>query len=1139
LFLILALVLLPLLALLAGWAGLRSAAVRRAILARIATAVEKSFHLAITVDDFSLIGWTGVELTGVRLGAPGKAPLATAGHVRAAIDLFSLRRETAVVRSLEVYSPVIDLSAPLPQLPESEGPPGFEIRRIALHGGTVIGALPAPPVTEWLTRWRIDGIEARGAFRNGPWDLTVERSSTQVERPGFPPLSLRLSGQLAQKAAGGPVRIAALQADGDGLHLDGTGSLGFGEGAPMEAAFSTRIEPRLLVAGAPAGGLLAAQGDVRLPESAGRIALTAQDVPAELLRPYLERELFADLALAGTAADARADLALGPGTLQTVEGEAEATWKRGKRQLARMEGRVLPAAGNGLRLTFAGDLLPGRPGRRHVQGTLAAADWVSLAEGTAEDLRAELRTADVAASLAELRTLWPRLIPALPPEIPARGALIADLRLDGPLADPRASLQAEWKPDAEALIILQAEGRTSTWTGKAEAEVERVPISMLAGEGLLSGRLTLSGSPQAYETHLTAEATNFAYDPVRLDRLQIAADGLVRSAPLSWTGTAEVDGSGFDLPGTAQAAEVHLKVEDVAASATAVAGRLRLDAPRVDLPGAGSSIDSLHLEAEGDRREARILTLSGSFPEARTFEASGRALLEPLLDEADLDLSLIRPVDAVHSAELSASLRSGVVGISAPHLETAAGPANLRAIVPLGALRQIPQLAKALEGLPLELAPGPISLTLEAPDLDSERVLAALGLAARPEKVHAGLWTELAFEPASPAAGRGEIRLDGLRVESPDGRAVAEGPITAHLENGTLDVRPVHLIASGAGIENAGFDLQGRADLDRAWNPFTDDPKAVVRKVDVDAGGTLEAALLNPFLQGGVASGALTFTGKASGPLDDLQGDLHASGPGASFFWASPYATRIQSPEVSVSVRQSRWQIEKGRLLLNGGPVDLAGSGAPGEAAGLEAAFSGVRYRLDYGLSALLSGRLALRVPPEGRSQLTGRVTIDRALLDRDVDLDRELLAAFLLRTTRRAPRRAPCPRSISICRSRPATACASVTTWRTCGPPGSRSPSPAPWRTRSSGDGSTSIRAAFSSPTARPYGSTAAHFSSPAIRCSIRGSTCPPPARLRTRRSPGCAAPRARWHSSKGTSPGTPWPIRKNPPWRGPSRPA
>jgi len=1101
LFLILALVLLPLLALLAGWAGLRSAAVRRAILAKVAAAVEKGFGLALGADDFSLVGWSGIELSKVRLGAPGKAPLVTAERMRAGVDLFSLRRETAVVRSLEVFSPVIDLTAPFPTLPASEGPPGFEIRRIALHGGTVIGAPVAPPASEWLTRWRIDGIEAQGAFRNGPWDLAVEKAEARVERPGFPPLPLHLSGKFAQEAAGGPIRIADLVADGDGVHLDGSGSLGLEENAPMQAAFSARVEPRLLVAGAPAGGIVEARGDLRLPEAAGRVALTARDVPAELLRPSLDPQLFTDLALAGTVADARADLVLGPGSFEKVEGNAEAAWRRGPRPLARVEGRILPAATGStapLRLAFSGDLLPASPGRRHVQGTVAAADWAGLANGTAEDVRAELRTADVAAEIATLRSLWPRLIPALPPEIPARGALLANLRLDGPLADPKARLQAEWKPEAEARVVLEAEGRLGTWAGKAEATVERLPVGMVwgpsppgplshplppdrergnlagtavpgprqgdtgdvpplpaegrgwergpGGEGLLNAHLTLSGSPRAYATTLTADASRVSYAPylqsadslhleaagtlaapvlskgsggltydgtldltaaglftspnasdtVRLDHVQVATKGLFRSEPLSWTGTATVDATGLDVPGTAQAAEIHLRSEEVTASTTVASGRVWLDAPRIELPGAGTAIDGLHLEAEGDRREVRIVALTGSVPEGRTFSATGRALLEPLLAEADLELNLVRPVDAVRSVGLSASLRSGVIGLSVPRLETEAGPANLQATIPLGALHQIPQLAAALERLPLELTPGPIALTLDAPELDSERLLAALGMEARPERVQGGLWTELSFDPTAPAAGRGEIRIDGLRLEAPDGRARAEGPVSAHLENGVLEIRPVHLVASGGGIDGAGFDLKGRADLNRSWNPFTDEPAKAVRNVAFDAGGTLDAALLNPFLQGGVASGALTLQAQASGPLDGLQGDLHATGTGASFFWAAPYATRVQDPEVEVTLRDGRWRIVDGGMFLNGGPVQFAGGGAPGEPVALEAAFDRVRYRLDYGLTALLSGRLAFRMPSTGRSELTGRVTVDRALLDRDVDLDREVLAVFL-----------------------------------------------------------------------------------------------------------------------------------------------
>jgi outer membrane protein assembly factor BamA len=1047
-FLLLAVLLLPVLILIAGWASLQSGAVRRAVITRVATAVEQGFGVDLVVEDFSLIGWTGVELRGVRLGKPGAAPLVRAERVRARVDLFSLRRETAVVRSLEVFSPVIDLAAPFPEIPESEGPPGVEIRKIALHGGRVIGAPVEPPATEWITRWRIDGIEAVGTFDNGPWDLTVKEGVAHVERPGFPPLPVRLSGRFNQTVAGGNIRITDVRADGDGLRLEGSSQIG--DGGPIEVIASARVEPRLLVAGLPPGGLIEARGNFA-PPAEGTLALSARDLPAEALRPYLEPRLFADLSLAGTTADLRTDLAFGPETLERIEGDAAVSWRRGKQLLARVEARVLPTTPRGagpIRLTAQGDLLPDRPGKRHLEGVVTAPGWAGLADGTAENLRAEIRSADVAASLAELRSLWPRLVPALPPDLPVRGALTADLRLDGPLADPRARLQARWTPEAGAHVTLRAEGRPSTWTGRAEAEAERLPIAMLAkdGAGLLSGRLSLAGSPRAYETTLTADATAFAYPPyvqsvetlhvegagslepsgsaftgtlaldaaglfaspnasdtVRLDRVQVAADGAFRAAPLSWTGDMKVDGSGLEMPGTLQADTFHLEAEDVTASETVIAGHLQMDAPSIDLPGAGTSIQALHLEVEGDRREARILALSGELPEGRSFAATGRALLEPLLEEADLELRLVRPVDAVRSADLSASLRSGVVGLSVPRLDTEAGTATLRATIPLGALRQIPQLAAALDGLPFELTPGPIALTLEAPDLDSERLLAALGMEQRPEKVRGALWTELTFEPAAPLAGYGEIRLDQLRVESPDGRVAAEGPVTASLADGALEIRPVRLLVDGAGVEGAGVDLRGRADLNRSWNPFVDAPDRAVRNLAFDAGGTLEAALLNPFLQGGVASGALTFSASAKGPLDDLRGEVRASGPETSFFWAAPYATRVQRPEIVVSLREERWQIEAGKLLLNGGPVEITGSGglmaaagATGEPVAVEASFSGVRYRLDYGLTTQLSGRLNLRMPAEGRSLLAGRVTIERAVLNRDVDLDRELLATFL-----------------------------------------------------------------------------------------------------------------------------------------------
>lgn len=519
----------------------------------------------------------------------------------------------------------------------------------------------------------------------------------------------------------------------------------------------------------------------------------------------------------------------------------------------------------------------------------------------------------------------------------------------------------------------------------------------------VDGILAISGKAgPVFTGSTTLEATALDVpDYVRLETARLATDGTFQLAPPSFRGTAKLAGTGLDAPGKAQVPGFEATIEgNLAADLPAIQARIGLDAPKVLLVEPAIEISDLHLQAEADAREARISALSGSLPEDRTFAASGRLTLDPLLDEADLDLRLVRPVDAVHAAELSASLRSGVVGISAPRIETDAGPANLRATIPLGALEQIPALAEGLRGLPIERPAGPVVVRLEAPELDSQPLLAALGLDPRPERVRAGLLADLTFDPATPAAGRGEIRLDDLRVESPDGRVVAEGPVVARLGEGALEVLPVHLRIDGAGIEGAGLDLQGRAELDPRWRPFGeaggpgDPPGSLVTRLSAEAGGTLEASLLNPYLEGGIAAGTLTLQAKASGRPDDLTADVRASGQGASFFWPSPYATRIQDPEIALAWRQDRWTLQTGKAVWNGGTLDLAGNGGP-DGINLDLSLADVRYRVDYGLSTLLSGRLALRVPPgdDARSSLAGRITVDRGVLDRDVDLDREVLS--------------------------------------------------------------------------------------------------------------------------------------------------
>jgi outer membrane protein assembly factor BamA len=1036
-----ALVVLPLLLALAGLVALRSAAVRRSILTELTGYLQREYGLVLEAEDFDA-RWGGFSMDRLKVGAPGAAPLLTASRVDVAVDMRTLRSPVQVIRSLEIDDARLDLSAPVPKIPDT-GPPGFEIRRLVIKRGVIVGAPPEPPVSEYVRSWKVDEVEGGGSFVDGLWDLKIESSQVHVARPGFEPLALQASVQVEYRD-GQPVRISALRAAGDGLRLDGSGTVGL-EGTPLIVDFDIQAEPRLLVAGAPLGGSIRARGGLRLPEATGQIAIAARDVSAEVLRPYLEAGLFQDLSLAGTVADAQADVVLGPETLARVAGQGEATWRRQDRQLVRMDFGVAPGSSEAIRLTAEGDLLPDSPGRRHVRGAVEAAGWSDLASAAVEGIDAEVRLPDVKAALAEVRTLWPRLVPAIPKDLPVQGTLQADLRVSGDLSSPLAKVDATWVPEPGSRVHLKAEGRTATWTGSAKAEVENLSmgLSPLAGPaGHLSGTFDIAGSPRSYRTKVDADVVQAAYPPYldSLERARVTADGSLRLRPLTYTGTVNVDGSGLfarpnasdtarldtfklasdgafrmeplsykgrialdgtglDAPAMVRAQRFRLDGDGTFSQAlTPLSATARLDASGVELPSAPpavATLTDLHAELVGEGKQVRISSLSGSLPEGRTFAASGRFTVEPLLQEADLDLKLVKPVAPVREAEMTATLRNGTVELSAPKIDTDAGPASLHATVPLGALARIPALAEAVASLPIQPAAGEVSVEVQAPSVDSQTLLAALGVEPRPEWVRAGVSANLIFDPMAPAAGRGEVRIDGLTLESKDGRVAAEEPVIASLQGGRLELRPVRLRVESGEIGATSIDASGTADLDPAWNPFEDALAAVVRTVSGQAGGTLDAALLNPFLEGGEGSGSLSFKASASGPFDHLEAAFNADSTGemgASFVFPAA-AVQIESPTVSGRLSGESWSAD-GSARLNGG--GLAFGARPAEGGALVSLnLDSVPYRLEHGLTTRISGLLALQVPlplqDDSRMALDGTITVDRGVLVQDINLDREV----------------------------------------------------------------------------------------------------------------------------------------------------
>ncbi|HWM91307.1 MAG TPA: translocation/assembly module TamB domain-containing protein [Thermoanaerobaculia bacterium] len=1059
------LALIPLLAFLA----LRSAGIRHAVLDRIASWLRTEYGLVLQAEDFDL-RWDGFALDGVTIGALDAKPVFTAERVDVSMNMRTLRGPVRVIRKLEIDDPVLDLSAPIPKLPESdpEEPPGFRIDRLVLRRGSVVGPPPEPPLSDHVRSWRIDRIEGGGSFVDGTWEVSIESSRAHVERPGFPPLELQVGTQ-AEYKDGEPLWIAWVRATGDGLRLAGSASVSLEEEASSYAAFDVQVEPRLLAAGAPPGGSVRAKGELWLPDPAmGKVEVTARNVPAEVLRPYVDTALFEDLSLAGTVADAEADLELSP----EVEGDGKVSWKRGDRQLVRMDLEVKPGRKETIRLTAEGDLLPGSPGRRHVRGYLVASGWPDLASATAERIEAELRLPDVRLALAEIRALWPRLVPALPEGIPVQGSLEAHAWASGELLSLLAGVDARWVPEPGARVKLQAEGRPATWAGSAQVEMENLPLALVEQAGVVSGTVKLSGSPHSYRTTVDAEVIQASYPPYleRLERsritgegslalqplaytgtlnldgsglftrpnasstaqlasfqvesdgtfklermsyagrvsfsgagldgmalaeqLSLESDGTFRFEPLSYTGKVSLSGTGLDVPETVRAEQFTLNADGT--FAPTLAGDIRLDASAVEIPAAGATLVDLHAEASGDGREVRIASLSGSLPEGRTFSASGGFTVDPLLESADLDLRVVRPVDPIREAELTATLRNGVVELNAPRIDTDAGAASLRATVPLGALAQIPELAEALAVLPIKPAPGQVSIQAQAPAVDSESLFAALGMEARTERVRGGVSADLTFDPAAPAAGQGEVRVEGLTLETKDGRVIAEAPVVARLERGRLELQPVRLRVESAEIGTTAIDVKGAADLDPSWKP-SEDPLRAIRSLSADAGGTLDAALLNPFLEGGIGSGALAFQASASGTTDRLAADLSLSGPEASFVWPAQ-SVQIEKPAVTGSWSGETWRAS-GNADLNGGT--LAFNARPVEGGALVGLnLEDVPYRLDYGLTTRIGGVLSLHVPlpltEEGRMRLDGTVDVERGVLIRDINLDREVLTLLL-----------------------------------------------------------------------------------------------------------------------------------------------
>lgn len=960
---------------------LRLAPVRQLLLESALRRTGESTGLSLRAKSLDVEPLRGlVRLHGLVVSVPGAPPFLTLETADADLDLGALARRRLHFRRLSLRGLRVDLGAPLPAPKEKSGPSflsSLDVDALDLEITSLVSD-PLPPAMRRIALGtRIDGARLSGSLRRGALLLRGDVPAIRVDREGR---TLALAGGFSLALSPDErFRLEELRLVGDGLSLSASGTGALSPDAPLALHAEVRatagtVAPELgtngtftLVAdvegsaAAPSaalvvGGQDVATRDVRLssvsakarllPEAfvveeavanllpGGRIEGTgrferasgegvwnarAERLPEALLAGFLDGPARARLGLAESELDGTFTIRHGGSEPTPLSVDSEVSLRRGAPALAKATVRL--SARDRATVEISALLLPASAGERIVRGRIEAASLPDLASGRLVDGLFHAAGPDLASALAELRSLFPALVPGTPAGLALDGPFRLDLRAAGPLRAAKGEVDATFRPARGGALSLRATADAARRS--VEGEVRADGLSL--------------GTFRRGSTGLASGDARFSFGPTRTDL------------------RATLDASGLCL-----AEELPL-------------------------------VESLHASLEADRSELRLFELAAAAGEGTADDgtggtrlaASGRASIESPWRDADLDASV--SVGAL-SAALRAVARDGHLAVDVPRAGARGFEAILAARLPLGALGTFPAFAGVL---PPDLPAGPLEVTIDAPGLDSCALEGLLPAGTPLLPLVADLRAFATFDLADPLGGSAGIAIEGVAAETAAGRLALSGPARVTLGGGRIALEEVTV--EGA---RTSFSAALSADLlpdARLGGPLS----ALVSSLTASARGRADAALLAPFLAGGAASGEITLDARAAGPPGALAGSVFLDGSASRFSWPVAWPTEVRSPTLSAALTPGSISLTRGDAFLNGGPLLLAGGWQRDEGIALTATFSDVRYRLAYGLAAVLSGELTLRAKGD-RRKVSGEVTLDRGLLEKDVDLDREILARIL-----------------------------------------------------------------------------------------------------------------------------------------------
>jgi translocation and assembly module TamA len=820
----------------------------------------------------------------------------------------------------------------------------------------------------WKKAGSVDGLDANGSFSLEDGALSGELRATVDTVPGevLDPLLAEL-GVVGLDTAG---KRLELDADvGLALNLDegvdreerfvGEARAAWKEGdevlvlaevhsdesAPLDTELPRRVEARAQVRPGTENRI-EARGSAILPAWSAFEEAVVEELEVSMNLADIRRFVAGLWELPAGAFEwlpegALAGVATVEGPIRSPSAAADLRWSLGDTRVAELKGRWPASSGRG-GAEIDALLLPASPGRREMRGVVGlGASELPL------DLRTEVFVPDLAAATIELETTWADLFPD-EREIAGRlaearksgfftGRFGLDVTARGTLERPALELAAKWLPDDEQQVRMSGRG-----------ELSRDAPFLEPGS---SGEITLTAFDLA------------AWAPADGDTGESTASGRLNA-----TISAGLDDSG------------------------AIYGKVTAGLEELVLAGE-PWLDSADLDGRLVRGRVTIDRLAGRLScteivcEDASFSTSAELAITPELD-GRVDARVDAPNAAVRGVDATLVVKSGVARLES---RTDDLPGKVDVLLPLGAVAALVPSTAASEYLG-HYPTGVVSVDIDIPEIGSWA-----SLLLPPEdgtSVTGALYASAEIDPENPLSAAGEATLERLRLISRDGKVVeADRSMRLVFGNGRVAVPRLTLSEKETDTE---VIVMARAVVREDWTG--EDPiEELISDLAFHVEGTVDSDLLNPYLQGAVASGELTIDIEGKWEDSALAADLLLEAPESSILVPAPYVTRIENPRIQVKTRGNEITMEDSGFVLNRGEVRFSGRAVPGEAANLTAEFEDVRYRVDYGMHLLADGELTASQRSGESPSISGRVVLARGLLRRDIYLDLELLRTFSL----------------------------------------------------------------------------------------------------------------------------------------------